>query len=111
MAALSRSPIPADRSQRERRPPTMVSRPLKQQARHMIAALACAVPLLAGAAVCRATCLGDCDADGQVTVNELVRAVSIALGNVPLGGCERVDADGDGRATIDELTGAIGNAV
>lgn len=32
-------------------------------------------------------CDGDCDIDGLVTVNELVTAVNIALGNRPVGDC------------------------
>ncbi len=54
-----------------------------------------------------ATCGGDCNADGQVAVNELVRAVSIALGSAPAGDCTAVDSNADGTVTVAELIGAV----
>jgi len=56
-------------------------------------------------------CAGDCSADGAVTVEEIVRAVDIALGALPLAACEPADADGDGRVTVDELLQAVGRAL
>ena len=32
-------------------------------------------------------CAGDCDRDGTVTVDEIVRLLAMALGNAPLGTC------------------------
>ena len=54
-------------------------------------------------------CAGDCDGDGQVSVNELVRAVAIALGLAPVSDCAMVDVDGNGRAEVAELVGAVGH--
>lgn len=48
-------------------------------------------------------CLGDCNGDGQVTVDEAVRAVAIALGTQPLSACPVADANGDGEVRIEEL--------
>jgi hypothetical protein len=47
-------------------------------------------------------CPGDCDADGQVTVAELVFGIEIALGNGD-GECPAFDTNDDGRIDIDEL--------
>ena len=58
-----------------------------------------------------AACAGDCDGDGSVAINELVRAVGIALGGTPLGQCATADANGDGSVTIAELVGAVGLAL
>ena len=52
-------------------------------------------------------CIGDCDGDGAVGVDELVRSVRVALGLADLGVCSEVDADGDGRVAIDELVAAV----
>jgi TolB protein len=58
-----------------------------------------------------AACAGDCDGDGGVTINELVRAVGIALGGTAVGQCTAADGDADGSVTIAELVGAVGNAL
>ncbi len=55
--------------------------------------------------------VGDCNDDGIVTVSELVRAVSIALGRIPLERCPNVDANGDGSVSIAELTLAVRSAL
>ncbi len=55
--------------------------------------------------------LGDCNGDGRVTTNELVVAVSIDLGTLPLSDCTAIDGNMDDRATIDEIVGAVSNAL
>jgi hypothetical protein len=46
---------------------------------------------LAGSAIGAApTCVGDCDDDGTVTVDEIVKGVNIALGELPLDQCPRL---------------------
>lgn len=68
--------------------------------------------LLAGPAHrAAAACAGDCDGDGSVAINELVRAVAVALGGTPLGQCAAADANGDGTVTIAELIAAVGAAL
>ncbi|MFQ5664852.1 MAG: hypothetical protein ACE5I7_00310 [Candidatus Binatia bacterium] len=57
------------------------------------------------------TCVGDCDGDNAVTVNELVTGVNIALGRLPLDTCERFDRNSDGQVTIDELIAGVGAAL
>jgi hypothetical protein len=56
-------------------------------------------------------CPGDCDASGDVTVNELITLVDIALGNMPVTACEAGDANQDGEVTIDEILRAVNNAL
>lgn len=52
-------------------------------------------------------CAGDCDTNGQVTVDELVRGVNIALGIRLLSDCPSFDANGDNEVTIEELVAVI----
>jgi hypothetical protein len=53
------------------------------------------------------SCTGDCDADAAVTVDEIVRGVSIALGTLPATECTAFDASGDGQVTVDEIVSAV----
>lgn len=55
--------------------------------------------------------VGDCNGDGQVTVDELVTAVAIALGTVDPGACPQADRNEDGKVTVDELLAAINVAL
>lgn len=57
-----------------------------------------------------APCPGDCDGDGQVTVEEVVRCVRAATG-APARACPGLDASGDGAATIDEVVAAVRRAL
>ncbi len=56
-------------------------------------------------------CVGDCDASGTVTVNELLTGVNIALGNVAVDQCPIFDANEDGTVTINEILAAVNNAL
>jgi len=57
------------------------------------------------------SCGGDCNADGRVTVDELVRGVNIGLGAQPVASCAAMDNSGNGAVTVDELVRAVGNAL
>jgi len=48
-------------------------------------------------------CGGDCGGDGEVTVNELVVMVNVALGSAPVSQCAAGDANGDGDITVNEI--------
>ncbi|MBI3785260.1 MAG: hypothetical protein HY270_17850 [Deltaproteobacteria bacterium] len=48
-------------------------------------------------------CSGDCDANGSVTIDELVRGTAIALGTLGLSTCAVFDGNGDHNVTVDEL--------
>ncbi len=54
---------------------------------------------------------GDCDHSGAVTVEELIRAVKIALGEDDLSTCTAADTDGDGVLRVDELIRAVYSAL
>ncbi len=58
-----------------------------------------------------AVCVGDCDGDGTVTVNEVIAMVDIALGTAPVSSCVAGDADGSGTITVDEIVAAVNNAL
>jgi len=58
-------------------------------------------------ATVRPACVGDCNGEGAVDVAELVRAVNVALGSLPVAQCAAADANRDGRVTIDELVSAV----
>ncbi|MGH7786293.1 MAG: hypothetical protein ACRERC_05465 [Candidatus Binatia bacterium] len=65
--------------------------------------------LLASAA--QATCGGDCDGNGAVTVGELIRSVNVALGSAALDSCAASDLNGNGRIAINELLAGVNAAL
>ena len=56
-------------------------------------------------------CTGDCNGDGDVTVDEIVTGVNIALGSLPVSNCLAMDESGDGEVTVDEILRAINAAL
>lgn len=75
----------------------------------MICALA--LVLLAAAPVAAQPCVGDCNGNGTVGIDELITGVRIALGDAPLASCPVFDANGDGTLGIDELVRGVGAAL
>jgi hypothetical protein len=57
-----------------------------------------------------AGCIGDCDGDGAVTVNELIAGVNLALGTAS-SPCPAIDRDGDGTVVVAELVSAVAAAL
>ncbi len=57
------------------------------------------------------SCVGDCNGDGQVTVDEILTMANIALGDMPVAQCEAGDANHDGSITVDEILTAVDNAL
>jgi hypothetical protein len=55
----------------------------------------------------RATAAGD----GQVTVNEIITLVNIALGSAEISTCPVDDTDGNGAITVNEIIGAVNKAL
>jgi len=53
------------------------------------------------------SCAGDCSDDGEVSIEELIRAVRIALGEPTAQPCVQADVNGDGAVTINELITAV----
>ncbi|MFN8628466.1 MAG: hypothetical protein U0587_21165 [Candidatus Binatia bacterium] len=56
-------------------------------------------------------CTGDCGGDVQVTVEDLLTMVNIALGNAPVRDCQRGDASGNNRITVDEILRAVNHGL
>ena len=56
-------------------------------------------------------CNGDCNGNDQVTVDELLKGVNIALGNLPVADCPAFDSDANGIVTVDELLKAVNTAL
>lgn len=56
-------------------------------------------------------CAGDCDNDGVVRVNELVRGVNIALNRAAVEDCPQLDTNASGTVTVDELVTAVNRLV
>jgi hypothetical protein len=52
-------------------------------------------------------CPGDCDGSREVTIDELVLLVNIALENRSLSSCPAGDRNNDGTVTIDEIVAAV----
>lgn len=55
-------------------------------------------------------CVGDCNLDNDVTVDELLTGVNIALGTARVDACSPLDANSDRAITIDEILLAV-NAI
>lgn len=68
-------------------------------------------PVTAGEVVDGAACSGDCNGDGRVGVDELVRGVNIALRLAEVDLCAAMDRNDDGQIGINELVTAVGNAL
>ena len=52
-------------------------------------------------------CSGDCDDDGSVSMDELLAAVDVSLGQEPPRPCSNADFDRNGVVTINELIAAV----
>jgi hypothetical protein len=58
-----------------------------------------------------ATCAGDCEGSGAVTINELVTLVNVALDSTPVAACAAGDVNADGSISIDEIVVAVSHAL
>jgi len=56
-------------------------------------------------------CAGDCDGRAEVTVDEIITLINIAVGNALLTACAAGDADRNGEISVDEIIAAVGNAL
>src|SRR5262249_38145413 len=52
-------------------------------------------------------CVGDCNGDHQVAVNEMVTGVNIALGSAPISQCPSFDTNGNGMVEVNELISGV----
>jgi hypothetical protein len=79
--------------------------------RTLFAAAVLLASLLLPALSQAAECVGDCDGDDKVLVNELIIGVNIALGTDSLDSCPVFDANQDGEVTVSELIKAVNYAL
>lgn len=56
-------------------------------------------------------CIGDCDTDRQVTVDNVLTMVNIAVREADVSSCQAGDANHDGQITVDEILTAVNNAL
>ena len=64
---------------------------------------------LLAAAPASAVCVGDCNGDGMVAINELITMINIALGNATVGSCPALCTDNT--LDISCLISAVNNAL
>jgi hypothetical protein len=56
-------------------------------------------------------CVGDCNGDDVVAVDELITGIGIALGRIPAHYCWGIDGDEDGTVSVAELVDGVTNAL
>jgi hypothetical protein len=56
-------------------------------------------------------CVGDCNGDGEVGINELILGVGISLGSQAVGACASFDCQGTGMVPINCLIQGVGNSL
>jgi len=78
--------------------------------RHLAAILIGAAFVVASGGRAAAQCVGDCNGDGEVTINELILGVNIALDLDPVSVCEAF-ANSQGEVTIAQLILGVNNAL
>ena len=69
--------------------------------------LASLLSLAIAARTAGALCAGDCNGDNQVTVDEVLTSVNIALGTLSLNACIAADTNNDLMVTVDEVINAL----
>jgi YVTN family beta-propeller protein len=70
-----------------------------------------AAPMGVAVAAVPQFCDGDCNGDGAVTVDEVIQAVDIALGQQAVTTCIAADSDDDDTVTVDEVLRGVNNAL
>ena len=70
-------------------------------------AVVLALPIWVGRVQAQGTCAGDCNADGQVDVADILTLTNIALGDTSVSDCPSGDVNRDNQISIDELLAAV----
>jgi len=89
----------------------ILSQPAPRATRSLVLAICVSLLALSSGARAGSACVGDCNGDGTVGINELILAVNIALGSRQIVDCVNVDANGNGLVSINELVSAVNNAL
>ena len=71
----------------------------------------CALGAVLAGRPAQAQCVGDCNGDGMVAINELITGVNIALGSANVSACPSFDVNGNGEVAINELILGVNNAL
>src|SRR5262245_11155995 len=88
-----------------------LSRSMSTNVARLLASVMVGICVLARSSLAQTPCVGDCDGNGSVAVNELVLGVNIALERELLSVCSGFDVDGDQRVMVNELVRAVDDAV
>jgi hypothetical protein len=56
-------------------------------------------------------CVGDCNNDQSITIDDILTLVNMALGNANVSTCLAGDANHDNQITVDEILTAVNNAL
>ena len=91
--------------------PTTSHKPTPSNTTSMTATISPTVPVTLTPTRTSKSCVGDCNSDGQVTVNELIQMVNIALGNADVSTCTAGEANGDGMIEVNEIIAAVNNGL
>jgi hypothetical protein len=57
------------------------------------------------------SCVGDCNGDGEVTIDEIITGIGIGLGSAEFSACPAADSSGEGEVTVDEIIAAVNAAL
>lgn len=57
------------------------------------------------------SCIGDCGGTGEVTVDDILKGVNIALGGAGVDTCPAFDPDHSGTVTVEDIVVGVNNAV
>jgi len=96
---------------REANADTVIENLMLEEAIDLARMTAAADPMVQMALQENRVCVGDCDDNGMVTIDEIITGVNMALGTVGLDACPPFDLDRRGTVTVDELLIAVGNAL
>ena len=81
---------------------------LTRMSRYLVTALfVAALCALAPRASVAQTCAGDCNGDGQVSVDEMIVAANVVLGTLDVRACPGIASGSDGAARIDDAVAAV----
>ncbi len=69
------------------------------------------ISLAIGTVSAQETCAGDCNANGAVSIDELIVGVNVNLERADAGTCQAMDSDGDGAVAVNELIAAVNNSL
>lgn len=74
----------------------------------LVGLMLCTAPVQSASA----QCTGDCNGDGEISIDDLVTVVNVSLGSMPMAVCANADTEpADGRVTIAEMVRSVRGAL